>query len=100
MGCLKDISCEEQRRHLPLYYMPQVLDAVSDALSMAVQAKISGFSVKVSQTSRNKKKRDDQDDLGTAMDFNGVLGFSVPEGGKRRRGSACKPQQDDQGGLW
>ncbi len=103
MGCLKDISCEEERKLLPLYYMPQVLDAVSDALSMAVQAKISGFSVRVTQTSRSKKRRDknDKDDLGSAMDFNGVLNFaqstSSPATKKNRTDNVSA---DDQGGLW
>lgn len=98
MGCIKDISLAVERSRLPLYYIPQVLDAVCDALSMSVHAKIAGFTVKVLQTSKYKRKQQkdgdsNKSDIGNAMDINGVLKESnnQPQGA-----GAGKSYEDDE----
>lgn len=74
MGGLRDLSSGKQRAKLPLLYIPQVLDAVSDALSMAANAKAAGFTVKVCKTSKSRRNAPESSDVAAATDNNNVLG--------------------------
>lgn len=110
-GCLRDISKEAERARLPLYYIPQVLDSVSDALSISAQAKLAGFNIKVMQTSNNKRKREDPNNtdhsLGRAMDINGATRDCEPgQASTSFLSTASFSQRQmylarlDQGSLW
>ena len=75
MGGLRDLSSPSDREKLPLYYIPQILDAVCDGLSISAHAKTGGFTVKVQQSKRRKVSDDsNSNDLAHSMDGNRVLG--------------------------
>lgn len=107
MGGLRDLSTGAERSRLPLYYVPQILDAVCDALSMAAHAKLVGFTVKVSQTTRSRKRKDgadsQQQELAVALDSSHVLKdmLALSSSAEELNGArTLTHQQLDQGGLW